>query len=167
MFRIGIGVLLTWSVVFGVGCGEKCKNPKWTEYRHWKTARIMEGPAMQCNIVITCPGHQGRPDSKEYLQGQVDPVITDLGSPTRDTCRQEAIVRGLVDKYCTVDASPALICLDATGTTGGPGPDYTGPAGGTLVTVGVGSGDYYFDGDGAGGTDDSGAEPGEEGQGGF
>ena len=143
------------------GCFEdKCKNTKIIEEREWKTARIVTGPGMQCNVVLICEGTAGRPDSRTPLQGLVDPTIVDRGSRSenRDRCRQSAISQGLVPPRCKVEASPELMCLDANGAAGGPGP---GPTGDTIVTVGVGagSGDFPLDDDdaeGAGGSAEQG-----------
>ncbi|MDC3984756.1 hypothetical protein [Polyangium jinanense] len=84
-------------------------------------------------------------------------------------CKKEAMkIRTYETEIkCEFEAAPALICLDGAGTSNGP--DYTGPTGGTLVTigVGVGTGDYWFDEEeGAGGEGGFDAHPGEGGHGG-
>jgi len=157
MMRRMVGALVAWCFVMGVGCGSKCRNPK----MHRDDDGI-EGPAIQCNVAIICPNQAGRDDSVEYLRGLVDPVIRDHGSSNPGHCKRKARFRDLVPKYCEVDAAPAPICLD--GASPSDGPDYTGPTGGTLVTVGVGAGtgDYWFDEEeGAGGAGGSEDDPGE------
>ncbi|TKC96468.1 hypothetical protein [Polyangium fumosum] len=162
MKRMAAGVLVAWGFLFGVGCGSKCRNPK----LHVDDDGI-EGSAIQCNITIMCPNQAGRDPSVEHLQGLVDPVIRDHGSTNESHCRRKAKHRGHVPEHCEVAAAPALICLDGAGASDGP--DFTGPTGGTLVTVGVGAGtgDYWFGEEGAGGAGDDEAHVGEGGQGGI
>ncbi|MDC0741266.1 hypothetical protein [Polyangium mundeleinium] len=166
MQRVVVGFLVAWSLVVAVGCESKCRNPK----IHRELGGL-EGPAIQCNVVIMCPNQAGRPDSVERLEGLVDPVIRDHGSGNRDLCKGAAMKIRPYEKQikCEFDAAPALICLDGAGSSNGP--DYTGPTGGTLVTVGVGAGtgDYWFDEDeeGAGGEGGFDAHPGEGGHGGI
>jgi hypothetical protein len=158
----GIALLFAGIVVFA-GCFEdKCKNVKVIEEREWKTGRLVTGPGMQCNVVQICPGMAGRPDSRTPLPGLVDPTIVDRGSrnENRDRCRQSAISQELVPQGCQVDASPALMCLDANGAAGGPS-----PTGDIIVTVGAGagSGDFPFADDDAAGTGGTGALGTEQG----
>ena len=97
----------------------------------------------------------------------MDPVLVD-GYGNEDRCRQEIVDKQNVDlTRCQVEASPTLICLDGAGTSDGP--DYTGPTGRTLVTVGVGAGtgDSWVDEEGAGGSGDWDGHPGEGGHGGI
>jgi hypothetical protein len=94
-----------------------------------------------------------------------DPVIVDrrTDSSNREWCVDKVKGRegGNWDTNCDVETSPELICLDAKVMPDGSGPDVSGPTGGTLVTVGVGSGDYYFQSEGDGGAGGFSAEPGE------
>jgi hypothetical protein len=161
-----VASMVVSMVVLAPGCREdRCKNPR-IIYDGDKGGTF-EGPAVKCNGIRTCRGRQTRPDSVETLKEE-DPVIADRGSAARnlDACRNKA--RHL--PTCTDVSyafSPTMICLDADGGLSGAGPDFTGPTGGTLVTVGVGAGvgtgDYYLQDDGAGGMGGAGGAGGEGG----
>ena len=165
MWALGIGVLVVGVVLFGGGCSEdKCTNPMRTTMdvggSHY------EGPAVKCNTVRTCRRTLA-PPTVEVLKGLEDPTIVDRGSQNERWCKAEATRRHLLDDdECTLEFSPALICLDVDAAAGGPGP---APTGETFVAVGVGagSGDYWSDVEGAGGAGSAGAHPGDGGQGGI
>jgi len=136
-------LLLCASSVALLGCPEdKCQNPK----------RIVdqggrEGAAVKCNAVIQCIERSGPPRKPRALGTLEDPVIVDWGSSSwnRDKCIGR--VRQMDLSVCgrwEIQVSPEVICLDGSGPLDGSTPDVGGPTGGTLVTVGVGSGDYYF-----------------------
>jgi hypothetical protein len=84
-----------------------------------------------------------------------DPVIVDRGTSTnKKRCEEVAKARETVSDVpppCDYEASPEPICLDASYGPDGSGPDVGSPTGGTIVTVGVGSGDYYLEPEGVGG----------------
>lgn len=171
MQRGVVGVLVAWGVLFGMGCEKECKNPALTWDRVKGQANEIRGPAVQCNIVEVCDPGQGRPIRRSPLSPLQDPQIVDRrsASDNRDSCIDKAIAQEKIswDSGCKFEASPALICLDAPSPSNGP--DFTSSTGGTLVTVGVGagSGDYWFDEQGAGGAGSAGADPGAGGQGGI
>ncbi|MRG96975.1 hypothetical protein [Polyangium spumosum] len=169
MNTIVIGLFAVWSVAFATGCtDDECKNP--ARGTDTENNQQIEGPQMKCNVVLTCPRYGGRPDDRFALQGGDDPTIVDRQreSWNRNRCI-EAVRRKGFSPDCKIEVSPAIICLDADGGSGGPGGP--SPSGGTLVTVGVGagSGDYWFDDDGADGIGGEGGvseAPGEGGVGG-
>jgi len=169
------GLLFAGMVLLASGCKDKCKNPK--QYSEQTERGLREGPAVQCNAVVVC--QYGGSTRRNELKGLEDPVIVDCRSDDENRRICAAAVKerqGTNDKHCDIEVSPAMICLDAAGTPDGSGPDVSGTTGGTLVTVGVGTGDYYFEGEGAGGAGGTGGaggagergeEPGEGGQGGM
>jgi hypothetical protein len=164
------GLLLASVVVFGSGCSDKCKKPMIMDENDRKLG-LITGPALQCNVVVTCGRNGGRPDERFALEPHNDPKIVDRHSSATNIgrCTEAAWEKGY--QRCKVEVSPAPICLDAAGAPDGSGPDVSGPTGGTLVTVGVGAGtgDYWISEDGvggaggAGGAGGSGAEPGDDG----
>jgi len=168
-----IGWLAVGCLVLAPGCSGKCKNPKIVESVDWKTKQPITGPGMQCHVVDVCKQPRGA-DSRTPVSSSQDPVIVDYGSATAPRCVEAAKLRLEVTDGCHFEAAPEPICLDVASTGGGP--DYTGPTGGTLITVGVGSGDYYRNSDGTaggGGLNDGtagggglGGEAGAGGQGG-
>ncbi|MDI1478570.1 hypothetical protein QHF84_18275 [Polyangium sp. y55x31] len=166
-----VGVLVVWGVLFGVGCEKECKNPARTWDRVKGQANEIRGPAVQCNIVEVCDFGHGRPIKRIPLSSLLDPQIVDRGSASdnRDSCISKARDKKDItwNPDCKLEASPELICLDAPSPSNGP--DFTGSTGGTFVTVGVGagSGDYWFDEQGAGGAGSVWADPGAGGQGGI
>lgn len=147
-----IGFLGVSIIVLAPGCGKKCDKPMIVEAKDWKTKLPHTGEGIQCHLVRVCDnGNQGT--YREALRSLEDQVIIDHGSQNATWC-VSAAKTFLVDlpEQCHYEASPEPICLDVKG--GSPnGPDYTGPTGGTLVTIGVGasSGDYYLSGDGTAG----------------
>jgi hypothetical protein len=94
-----------------------------------------------------------------------DPSFVDRGSTTWNEAGCKAAVMKKFDTDCAIEVAPEIICLDIAGGTGAPGPDYSGPTGGGLVTVGVGSGDFLLYGDG--GMGGYGGASGEGGEGGI
>jgi hypothetical protein len=164
MKALCVAFALVGFVLFAPGCiDDKCKNPQ----------RISEGGqernAIKCNAIVVC-SYGGR-TSREPLDKMVDPVIQDTytESENKKQCL-DRVKQKLWDQYskqhCEFDASPAVICLDGQGAPDGSGPDVGSPTGGTLVTVGVGGGDYYLQSEGEGGAGGFGSE-GEGGAGGF
>ncbi len=168
MKRLVIGLLFASAFVLASACTEdKCKNPARTTDA--PKGVLVEGPAMKCNTVLTCPRNGGRPDNRFPLVGGDDPTIVDRGSASwnESRCRDKLWQLEWFDRKCTIEVSPEIICLDADGGSGQAGP---APTGGTLVTVGVGagSGDSWYNGyetEGRGGG--SNAEHGEGGHSGL
>jgi hypothetical protein len=159
-------MLAMWVFALAPGCSlDKCKNPK----RGLDTEGI-QGVLYQCNAEVTCGGHAGQPDTVVRLEGLNDPIVADKGydSWNRGRCKFLAGTKNICADVVKIDASPELICLDAAG---GPGPGVSDATGGTIVTVGAGSGDYHFNDealeDGSGGAGGISRGPGEEGQGGI
>ena len=108
-----------------------------------------EGPAVKCNVSVTCPMYGGRSDVTIILPDQEDPTIVDQGSSSWNKARCiDAMKNKNICDLGTIHIKPTLICLDAAGMPTGSGPNVTGTSGGTIVTVGVGAGtgDYYFNG---------------------
>ena len=168
MWALGIGVLVVGVVLVGGGCSEdKCKNPKMTTGKVGRS--FAEGPAVQCNAVLTCE-HKMRPPTVEVLKGLEDPVVVEQGSDTKNRCIEKLRDAERIKPYkdCTAELSLAPICLDVDAAAGGPGP---APTGETFVAVGVGvgagSGDSWLDVQGAGGAGSAGAHPGDGGHGGI
>jgi hypothetical protein len=151
MKALCIAFLLVGFVLFAPACIEdKCKNPKMTE-----DERGNKGIAVKCNAVVVCH-YGGRPPSKDVLDPLVDPTITNQGtsSSNKELCvnrMQRKLAGQYSQQHCELEVAPEVICLDAQGAPDGSGPDVGGPTGGTLVTVGVGSGDYYLQPEGEGG----------------
>jgi hypothetical protein len=152
-----IAAVFISSVAVTSGCSKKCKNPKWIDDTEGS------GPAVQCHAVVICPKYGGRGESRQVLQGGNDPIIVDRRSESWNInrCIKKVTEKGI----CIggrVEASPEIICLDATG-----GPDGSDgrSSTGIFVTVGaagVGSGDYLLY-DGAGGAGGSGGLGGAAG----
>lgn len=161
--HIALGAFLLGCVSIGVAAcvDDSCKNPKRIGAPDPVTGIVTSGPAIQCHAAFVCPTKGGGYDTKTPLVGLEDPVIVDRGSQRRnvDGCRQRILSRA-IEAGCKAEASPELICLDANGPAGGPGPNP--PGGTTIVTVGAASGDYHINGTGG----FSATPPGTGGQGG-
>lgn len=165
-----IGVVIETIVLFAPGCTEdKCKNPKVIDAPDPVSKVMKHGPGITCHAVRVCPAGGGHPDSRYMLTALEEPKFVDRG---RDSWNEAGCKQALLDMFnpandrCSFEISPETICLDVGATTGGSGPDLSGPTGGNLVTVGVSSGDFQLNGNGAGGMGGFSAEPGDGGQGG-
>jgi hypothetical protein len=163
MRALAIGFVVLSPFLFVPGCtDDTCKHPKIITVPDTKDmGQLVTGPGIQCHVVEVCGGHAGGPDSRRALTPLEDPQIVDYGSQNASRCKTVAIKRKLVDKFCSAEASPERICLDVDGGPGGPRSDVTGPTGGTIVTVGAGSGDYPASPGGASGAGGFSAGPAE------
>jgi hypothetical protein len=147
---VGIALLAVWAGMFAAACeDDSCKKPMRISGTDPVRKTTVEGTAVQCNLVMTCP-KKGGGDKRIALTGGNDRVIVDRGSDKRneDGCKQLWLDEQLElfpnsPIPCTIEAFPSAICLDVDGGAGGPGPS-GGP--GDPVTVGVGaaagSGDF-------------------------
>jgi hypothetical protein len=156
-----VAVLLSLSVG---GCEDDCKNPKRIEGPDPVRDNIWrKGSEIKCNLVVICDRKDGK--KRTELVGLNDIYFADRGSDTwnKSGCehawrrREEALYGGkLPPGYaCEAEASPAIVCLDADGAAGGPGPS-VGPGGPAAVGVGAaGSGDFPADEDAVDGTEEA------------
>jgi hypothetical protein len=163
MRALAFGFVVLSPFLFVPGCtDDTCKHPKIITVPDTKDmGQLVTGPGIQCHIVKVCDGFAGHPESREALKDLEDPQIVDYGSQNASRCITVAQKRGLIGGSCHAEASPERMCLDAGGGPGGPRPDVTGPTGGTIVTVGVGSGDFITSPDGTGGAGGFSARPAE------